>query len=86
MPRPHSGEPQGTGHAVGVALPSLARDATALILLGDVPLVSVPTLQACVAAAGPNTIALVTAELDDPAQLGRIARNEDGSVAAIVAS
>tara|TARA_A100001037_G_scaffold301378_1_gene330753 strand:+ start:22799 stop:24190 length:1392 start_codon:yes stop_codon:yes gene_type:complete len=78
------GEPQGTGHAVGAALPSLARDATALILLGDVPLVSVPTLQACVAAAGPNSVALVTAELDDPAQLGRIVRNEDGSVAAIV--
>ena len=38
-------EQKGTGHAVQVALPVLATQGRTLILYGDVPLISVATLQ-----------------------------------------
>ena len=75
---------QGTGHAVMQALPQITPTATVLVLLGDVPLVDVATLRACVEAAGPDTLAVVSAELADPAALGRVVRDEAGEVVAIV--
>ena len=52
----------GTGHAVSTALPQLAADATALVLLGDVPLVGADTLAACVERAR-SGVAIVSADL-----------------------
>ena len=52
----------GTGHAVSTALPQLAPDATALVLLGDVPLVGADTLAACVERAR-SGVAIVSADL-----------------------
>ncbi len=72
----------GTGHAVAKALPLVAADATVLVVLGDVPLVHTGILADCVRRAGTG-LALVTAELDDPAGFGRI-RRRDGRVAGIV--
>ena len=40
-------EQLGTAHAVMQAMPSIDKDATVLILLGDVPLVSLGTLENC---------------------------------------
>ncbi|MEZ5558527.1 MAG: bifunctional UDP-N-acetylglucosamine diphosphorylase/glucosamine-1-phosphate N-acetyltransferase GlmU [Pseudomonadales bacterium] len=77
-------EQRGTGHAVQLALPQIGDDALVLVLYGDVPLVTGATLAACVAAAGADALALVTAEFDDPAELGRILRDETGAVRGIV--
>jgi len=77
-------EQKGTGHAVLQALPAIADDATVLILYGDVPLISAHTLRALVAAAGPGSLALLTAELPEPGAYGRILRDSAGRVTRIV--
>jgi bifunctional UDP-N-acetylglucosamine pyrophosphorylase/glucosamine-1-phosphate N-acetyltransferase len=77
-------EQRGTGHAVGQALPGVAADSVVLVVYGDVPLVSADTLAACAAAAGRGALGMVTAELEDPAELGRILRAPDGAVLGIV--
>ena len=77
-------EQLGTGHAVAQALPLIDEAAVALVLCADVPLVCEATLQACVDAARDGALALVTAELDDPAALGRIVRGGDGRIERIV--
>lgn len=74
----------GTGHAVLQALPLLARDGTTLILYGDVPLVREETLRNLVAFAERGPLALLTVALADPTGYGRILRDADGRVAAIV--
>lgn len=75
---------QGTGHAVKLALEALPHDGTTLVLYADVPLVSRATLDAAVAAARAGNLGLVTADFDDPAELGRIVRAEDGRIERIV--
>lgn len=72
----------GTGHAVAQALPAAAEDATVLVLIGDAPLIATETL-AAVAHAGQEGVAIVTAELANPAGFGRILR-EDGEIVGIV--
>ncbi|HVW64326.1 MAG TPA: bifunctional UDP-N-acetylglucosamine diphosphorylase/glucosamine-1-phosphate N-acetyltransferase GlmU [Nitrosospira sp.] len=74
----------GTGHAVMQALSHLDRGSKTLVLYGDVPLTSVETLRELLAAAEPENLALLTVELDDPTGYGRILRNEEGVVVAIV--
>jgi bifunctional UDP-N-acetylglucosamine pyrophosphorylase/glucosamine-1-phosphate N-acetyltransferase len=73
----------GTGHAVLQALPELDSAHTVLILYGDVPLVRKETLASLVAA-GRDRLAVMTAELDDPTGYGRIVRDIDDHVVAIV--
>jgi len=77
-------EQLGTGHAVVQALPGVATDATVLILFADVPLIRRDTLAACLAAAGTDGLAVVTADMPNPTGLGRIVRDHGGSVIAIV--
>ena len=68
-------EPQlGTGHAMQQALPLLADDGVTLVLSGDVPLTHAATLQALLAQAGGQRLALLTLELADPSGYGRIVR------------
>ena len=75
----------GTGHATSQAIPHVDNMATVLVLYGDVPLVDGRTLAQCVrASAESQCIAIVTAVAPDPTGLGRVLRNNDGSVAAIV--
>ncbi len=76
-------EPQlGTGHAVQQALPHLGRGGETLVLYGDVPLIQHATLhQMQQAGAG---LVLLTVNLLNPAGYGRIVRNGDGDVQAIV--
>ncbi|QIH05310.1 MULTISPECIES: bifunctional UDP-N-acetylglucosamine diphosphorylase/glucosamine-1-phosphate N-acetyltransferase GlmU [Pseudomonas] len=73
----------GTGHAVAQAVPFITAD-TVLILYGDVPLIEVETLQRLLKQAGPEQLGLLTVELDDPTGYGRIVRDANGKVAAIV--
>lgn len=73
----------GTGHAVAQALPALTAD-TVLILYGDVPLIEVETLQRLLAKVTEKQLGLLTVTLDDPTGYGRIVRDAEGKVAAIV--
>jgi UDP-N-acetylglucosamine diphosphorylase/glucosamine-1-phosphate N-acetyltransferase len=76
----------GTGHAVLCALPQVPPDAElALVLSGDVPLLSSRTMQRLVdAAAGvPSGLAVATFHPPDATGYGRIVRDGDGRVLAI---
>jgi len=78
-------EPQlGTGHAVLQALPQLAATGITLVLYGDVPLIRPETLHALCNAAGAGKLAWLTMTVTNPQGLGRILRNHDGAVQAIV--
>jgi bifunctional UDP-N-acetylglucosamine pyrophosphorylase / glucosamine-1-phosphate N-acetyltransferase len=77
-------EQKGTGHAVRLAMPGVAVNGVVLVVYGDVPLVGEATLRACVEAARDGGLALVTALLVDPAQLGRIVRDGSGNIRGIV--
>jgi bifunctional UDP-N-acetylglucosamine pyrophosphorylase / glucosamine-1-phosphate N-acetyltransferase len=79
-------EQHGTGHAVAQATPAVRDDATVLVLYGDVPLIRPETLQGLLAAAGSASLALLTAELEQPGGYGRILRDPAGKVARIVES
>jgi len=74
----------GTGHAVAQAIPMIPADHLVVVLYGDVPLISVTTLQRLIAAAGENSLGLLTAHLVDPSGYGRIIRDAQGDVIAIV--
>jgi bifunctional UDP-N-acetylglucosamine pyrophosphorylase / glucosamine-1-phosphate N-acetyltransferase len=76
-------EQQGTGHAVQQALPYLDDHANTLILLGDVPLVDTNACQHLIAKADHN-LSLLTFNKTDPTGYGRIVREKDGHVVAIV--
>jgi bifunctional UDP-N-acetylglucosamine pyrophosphorylase/glucosamine-1-phosphate N-acetyltransferase len=73
----------GTGHAVAQAVPNISAD-TVLILYGDVPLIEVATLQRLLALVTPSQIGLLTVNLPDPTGYGRIVRDAQGKVQAIV--
>ena len=73
----------GTGHAVAQALPELTAD-TVLILYGDVPLIEVETLQRLLKKVNAEQLGLLTVNLVDPTGYGRIVRDEDNRVCAIV--
>ncbi|MFZ2751898.1 MAG: bifunctional UDP-N-acetylglucosamine diphosphorylase/glucosamine-1-phosphate N-acetyltransferase GlmU [Lysobacteraceae bacterium] len=72
----------GTGHAVQQAIPGVPEDARVLVLYGDVPLIRSETLQRLLDA--PGRLAVLAAELVDPTGYGRIVRDAQGRVAAIV--
>ena len=70
-------EQNGTCHAVAQALPGVDEDSVVLVLYGDVPLVTTETLKACADAAAAGAVSLVTAMFEDPAELGRIVRENN---------
>jgi bifunctional UDP-N-acetylglucosamine pyrophosphorylase/glucosamine-1-phosphate N-acetyltransferase len=80
-------QPQlGTGHAVLQAAAQLkedGRDDVTIVLYGDVPLVQTASLQALLRARGQG-LAVLTELLPDPTGYGRIVRNAQGQVQAIV--
>ncbi|ANR79458.1 UDP-N-acetylglucosamine diphosphorylase/glucosamine-1-phosphate N-acetyltransferase [Kosakonia sacchari] len=76
-------EQLGTGHAMQQAAPFFADDEDILMLYGDVPLISVETLERLRAAKPQGGIGLLTVVLDDPTGYGRITR-ENGVVTGIV--
>ncbi|WP_151993915.1 bifunctional UDP-N-acetylglucosamine diphosphorylase/glucosamine-1-phosphate N-acetyltransferase GlmU [Buttiauxella massiliensis] len=76
-------EQLGTGHAMQQAAPFFADDEDILMLYGDVPLISVESLQRLRDAKPLGGIGLLTVKLDDPTGYGRIAR-ENGKVVGIV--
>lgn len=72
----------GTGHAVQQAMPAVVDDARVLVLYGDVPLITAASLQRLLDA--PGRLAVLAADLHDPAGYGRILRDPEGRVAAII--
>jgi bifunctional UDP-N-acetylglucosamine pyrophosphorylase / glucosamine-1-phosphate N-acetyltransferase len=81
-------EPQrGTGHAMLVARRAISSRAKFVILLpGDAPLIRAETIAALARAHRESGAAatILSAEIESPAGYGRIVRQDDGSVAAIV--
>ena len=77
-------EPQlGTGHALKQALPHLDSRKDTLVLYGDVPLIAAGSLKALCAGSG-ERLHILTAQLADPRDYGRITRNAKGAITAIV--
>jgi bifunctional UDP-N-acetylglucosamine pyrophosphorylase/glucosamine-1-phosphate N-acetyltransferase len=76
-------EQLGTGHAVAQAVPALTAERV-LILYGDVPLIEQETLVRLLDKVGPQQLALLTVELADPTGYGRIVRDGQDVVQAIV--
>ncbi|MCE7962421.1 MAG: UDP-N-acetylglucosamine diphosphorylase/glucosamine-1-phosphate N-acetyltransferase [Acidobacteria bacterium ACB1] len=77
----------GTGDAVASARKALAgRNSTLLILSGDVPLISVETLNRFVEqhAASKASATILTVTLDDPTGYGRVVRSQDDAFERIV--
>lgn len=72
----------GTGHAVQQAMPQVPDAATVLVLYGDVPLIQADTLRHLLAQ--PGRLAVLVADMPNPTGYGRIVRNAEGRVAAIV--
>lgn len=75
---------QGTGHAVLQAMPFIAEDSQVLVLVGDIPLISLTTLQSLLSTIPEGAMGLVTANLDDPTGFGRILRDKQGRVTGII--
>jgi bifunctional UDP-N-acetylglucosamine pyrophosphorylase/glucosamine-1-phosphate N-acetyltransferase len=80
-------EQLGTGHAVDQVTPFLGQfPGLALILSGDVPLLSAETLKALAEQHQREgaVLSLLTADLPDPTGYGRVLRNAEGQVTGIV--
>lgn len=79
-------EQLGTGHAVLQVMPNISDDPNhkVLILYGDVPLISKETLEELIQSASKGGVGIITADVDDPAQLGRVVRDHSGNFLRIV--
>lgn len=79
-------KPLGTGHATWCALPQLSDGDTLLVLSGDVPLVNPETLKAAIKYHFDNRLAatVISATLENPSGYGRILRDENLNVKAII--
>lgn len=77
----------GTGHAVSMVCPYLKDfDGEVIILCGDTPLITSETLKTFVESHRKmnSDVTVMSAVFDDPANYGRIVRNENGSLNSIV--
>ena len=75
---------QGTGHAVMQATALEGKSGDTLILYGDCPLISVETMKTMFEHNQGKALTVLTAVLEDPAQYGRIVRDEQGNILKIV--
>ncbi len=75
----------GTGHAVSETVKVLDGDeGMLLVMFGDVPFVTSSTLNRVLDGASDFSITVLTAELADPGNLGRIVRDASGNIKKIV--
>ena len=74
----------GTGHAVMQAMCVIPDGHTVLVLYGDVPLIRTPSLKKLIALADAGALAVLSVDLDDSTGYGRIVRNAEGQIRAIV--
>jgi len=80
----HQAEQLGTGHAVMQAMSVIPDDDIVLVLYGDVPLIGTPSLKKLIAAAADGALAVLSVNLDEASGYGRIVRDANGRVSAIV--
>ncbi len=78
----HQSEQRGTGHAVKLALHEIRDPARVLVLYGDMPLLRVQTLARLVDTRA--ELAILAAELPNPAGFGRVLRDGLGRVRAVI--
>jgi bifunctional UDP-N-acetylglucosamine pyrophosphorylase/glucosamine-1-phosphate N-acetyltransferase len=76
--------PRGTGDAARVALAALPPDGVTLVGLGDVPLVAAEALASVAEIAQNDRVGLLSARVRHPLGLGRVIRDDDGRVRAVV--
>jgi bifunctional UDP-N-acetylglucosamine pyrophosphorylase/glucosamine-1-phosphate N-acetyltransferase len=76
-------EQLGTGHAVQQALPKIPEDADVLVLYGDIPLLEASVLRELVTSST-DGVKVLTMRVPDPHGYGRIVRDENGDICAIV--
>lgn len=74
----------GTGHAVEQAMPDIDDQSISVILYGDVPLIQKQTLAKLIDESVKTGFALITVKLDNPSGYGRIIRNAENQITAIV--
>jgi bifunctional UDP-N-acetylglucosamine pyrophosphorylase/glucosamine-1-phosphate N-acetyltransferase len=74
----------GTAHAVQCALPHLRENSKVLVLYGDVPLITAETIGKMLDTVTADQMGLLTVTLDDPTGYGRIIRDADNNISAIV--
>jgi len=77
-------EQLGTGHAVAQVTTNLSGEGVSLILYGDVPLTNSHTMQELVDIAKLDQLGLLTVTLANPNGYGRIVRDANNQVTAIV--
>ncbi len=78
-------QPQlGTGHAVMQARALSGKKGKTLIINGDCPLITAQTYLRLLKEADESQLAVMTMVFDDPANYGRIVRDENGQVLRIV--
>lgn len=77
--------PLGTADAVMTGLEYIRSDIEQILVLsGDLPLITVNTLNKLIAAVSINDIGLVTSKIENPAGFGRIIRDEQGTFLSII--
>lgn len=79
-------EQLGTGHALQVAWDGVKQTGAThcLVINGDTPLVTADAMERLVEVAGNSDLAFMTITPKDPASFGRVVRDEDRRVSAIV--
>lgn len=80
------GKPYGTGYALMQAIPNIKDDDNVLILCGDVPLIKSKTLKSLLNYYKKNNLdgVVLTADLDNPTNYGRVLKDKDNNVIKIV--
>lgn len=76
-------EQKGTGHALQCAMHLIHADQV-LVLYGDVPLISVETLQRLILETPKNSLGMVTANLGNPSGYGRVIRDSHHEIIKVV--
>jgi bifunctional UDP-N-acetylglucosamine pyrophosphorylase/glucosamine-1-phosphate N-acetyltransferase len=76
-------EQLGTGHAVQQAMDGTANEDQALILYGDVPLLTPGTLNRLLDATAEDEVSVLSVDLGDPTGYGRVIRDGDNVVAIV---
>ena len=74
----------GTGHAIQQAISNINDELTCVILYGDVPLITTNTIKTLVDKSQKNGFSLLSVLLNDPNGYGRIIRNKNDLIKAIV--
>ncbi len=77
-------EQLGTGHALAQCLDAVTAGNAVLVLYGDVPLIRAATLSQMIEQAGEAAVCILSFRPDDPSGYGRIVRQADETVQAII--